>query len=129
VPQPEDSRPVVLVAEDDPAVRTFLTAALPLFGCRVLAAADGAEAVALFRAERGGVALALLDVQMPGLDGPRTLAALHALDPGVRCLFMTGHPGDYEADGLLGSGVVGVLDKPFTLHDLESAVRRALGGG
>jgi hypothetical protein len=41
---------------------------------------------------------------------------------------MTGDPGGYTSEGLLGPGVAGVLHKPFTLDRLEQSLRRALAG-
>ena len=60
-------------------------------GLAVWLAADGPEAVELYRGHRDTIDVVLLDVQMPGLDGPATLTALREFDPGVLCCFMTGH--------------------------------------
>src|SRR5262249_34868025 len=73
--------PGILVADDDAGVRNLLAIGLPYHGFRVWPAAGGFEALDLFGLHDPEVALALLDVQMPDLDGPRTLRALHALRP------------------------------------------------
>jgi CheY-like chemotaxis protein len=57
----------------------------------------------------------LLDVRMPELDGPGTLAALQTLDPQVRCCFMSGYLGGYTEERLLSLGAAAVLPKPFQL--------------
>jgi CheY-like chemotaxis protein len=118
--------PGVLVADDDPHVLAMLAAALPHHGLAALLAASGEEAVALLEARRAEVGLALLDVRMPGMDGPATLEALRAVEPSLRCWFMTGEPGGYTAERLLALGAERVLLKPFAIHQLASELRQAL---
>ena len=69
-------RPEVLVVDDESGVRQMLDVALTHYGFQVRLAATGTEAVEVYRANRQTIALVLLDVQMPGMDGPATLAAL-----------------------------------------------------
>jgi CheY-like chemotaxis protein len=126
---PPGRTPTVLVADDDPHVLAMLAAGLPQFGVPALTASSGPEAVALLESRRAGVGLALLDVSMPGMDGPSTLAALRAVEPSLRCWFMTGEPGGYTAERLLALGAECVLLKPFSLPDLASQVRQALTPG
>jgi two-component system OmpR family response regulator len=117
----------VLVVENEHAIRTVLGAALRPEGFDVRLAEGGAEGVALYRARPAD--LVLLDVWMPGLDGPGTLAALRGLDPDVRCCFMTGHADPWSAARLLALGALHVLLKPFRLDELMVTVRRLLGVG
>jgi two-component system, OmpR family, response regulator len=125
-------RPLVLVVDDDAAVRGVLSLALSHGGLDARLAASGPEAVAVYREHGRAIGLVLLDVQMPGgLDGPGTLAALREIDPGVRCVFMSGYAGLYPAQDLLALGALAFLPKPFT--DLPALCRTlrelALGGG
>ena len=69
--------------------------------------------------------MVLLEVRMPGMDGPHTLTALQKLCPTVRCCFMTGNLTPYTEEALLRMGAVRVFRKPFafteaidTLHQL-----------
>jgi CheY-like chemotaxis protein len=103
----------VLVVDDDPGVRKVLTAVLQRYGCAVWSAGDGRTAVRVYEQNRAEVGVVLLDVCMPGLDGPQTLDALRAVDPGVRAMFMTGDPGYYTIEELRRRGMA-VLHKPFT---------------
>jgi DNA-binding response OmpR family regulator len=105
----------------------MLQAALPQLGFDVLPAAGGAEAVELYRRRHAEIDAVLLDVRMPGLDGPQTLAAVRAIDPGVCCVFMTGHPDQYGVGYLAALGA-GILFKPFAFRELAYALRAALGG-
>ncbi len=64
----------------------------------------------------------LLDVRMPGMDGPQTLAALKRINPAVLCCFMTGYAGDYTGEGLLALGAVRLFEKPFQLDEIAPAL-------
>src|SRR5262245_13270144 len=122
-PSQPDARPLVLVVDDDPDVLEMLWMALRHHGFDVALAPSGAEAVRLFRAAPADVVLC--DVQMPGLDGPGTLAGLRAVGPAVRCVFMSGLSDRYTTEELLGLGAAAVLDKPFrSLAELVGLLRR-----
>jgi DNA-binding NarL/FixJ family response regulator len=69
-----------------------------------------------------------MDVRMPGLDGPETLAALRAINPQIQCCFMSGDLGGHTRPGLLGLGAAAVLEKPFTLDDVTHALRALVSG-
>ncbi len=126
VGQEPTAKPGILVVDDEPQVRNLLGLALGHRGFTVWLAGGGAEAVEVYRQQRAAVNLVLLDVQMPGLDGPETLAALKAIDPDVRCCFMSGHTGRYTAEELLALGATSVFQKPFGLADITEALRHLL---
>lgn len=107
----------VLLVDDEPGVRVMLNFALRFHAFTVRAASSGEEGLELYRAYKDTVRVLLLDVQMPGLDGAQTLAAIREIDPGVRCVFMSGHTGRYSADDLLALGAARVLQKPFASLD------------
>jgi CheY-like chemotaxis protein len=105
--------PEVLVVDDEPLLLQMLGLALPCHGFAVHKAGGGRQALDLYRQHRESIRVVLLDVRMPGLDGPQTLAALREIDPGVRCVFMTGYAADSLADELLALGAEQVVEKPF----------------
>ncbi len=107
-PQPE-----ILIVEDEGGVSDVLGLALRHHGLAVRPARNGQEAVDIYRRYRQRIALVLMDVLMPGLDGPATLALLRRIDPRVPCCFMSGSTGPYSAEDLLALGAAGVLQKPF----------------
>jgi two-component system cell cycle sensor histidine kinase/response regulator CckA len=95
---------VILVAEDEALVRAQVDRLLRRAGYTVLQAENGARAVELFRQNQGSVALVLMDVVMPELDGWKAYLQMEALDPNVKVLFTTGYaanvlPPDYGARG------------------------------
>jgi two-component system OmpR family response regulator len=120
--------PEVLVVEDDPDVFRCLVLALQHHGFAVRQAGGGRQAVEEYRRHRGSIDLVLLDVQMPGLDGPQTFTLLREIDPHVRCVFMSGNTGRYSAEELIALGAARVLSKPFaSMAGLAQTLRLAAG--
>jgi two-component system cell cycle sensor histidine kinase/response regulator CckA len=117
---------VILVAEDEAPVRVQIVRVLEHAGYTVLQAENGARAVELFRAQRGNVDLAVLDVVMPELDGWQTFVQLEELKPGIKVLFTTGYaasvlPEDFAARGAR------LLSKPYKLQHLLGQIQELLG--
>jgi CheY-like chemotaxis protein len=108
----------VLVVDDEACIRKLLEAGLRQEGLAVWLAASGQEALDLYRRHRDAIDVVLLDVRMPGLDGPQTLAALQELNPQVCCCFMSGGLGSYTGEGLRDLGAAAVLPKPFRLPEV-----------
>ncbi len=116
----------ILVAEDDPTVRSFVGGLLAEFGYRVIEARDGEEAVARFRERPNEIGICLFDLIMPKQKGPEAFAVIRAIDPAARVLFMSGHPADqFPRAGLL-KDVTAFVSKPVLPRDLLRKVRDAL---
>jgi CheY-like chemotaxis protein len=107
------TKPEILVVDDSPMVQLLLKTVLPRHGLAVCTASSGEEALRIYRSRGEAISLVLLDVEMPGLDGPHTLAALRQLNPAVRCCFMSADSGDYSTENLLALGGMAFLSKPF----------------
>jgi CheY-like chemotaxis protein len=108
----------VLIADDDADVRDVLHDKLRQEGFSVWLAADGQEALELYRNHCETIDVALLDVRMPGLDGPQTLVALQGITPQVRCCFMSGYLGVHSERKLRDLGAATVFAKPFRLDEV-----------
>jgi DNA-binding NtrC family response regulator len=126
IPSASPRKPGILVVDDDPSVRNFLDTALQLQGFAVWLAAGGLEAVQVYQQHSSAVDLALLDVRMPLVDGPQTLAAILRLDPQLRACFMTGQS-PYSKTQLLLMGAAYVFDKPFQLAQMTTVLMQLLG--
>lgn len=117
---------LILLVEDEDAVRSVLQAMLERLGYRVVAATSGPEAIRLYQDYRGQVALVLSDMVMPGMNGLALLQALQAIDPQVRMVLATGHPLGEEIREFRQRGLVGWIQKPVQLADLARLLRQTL---
>ena len=105
--------PGILIADDMALILTLLKFELESRGFKVWLAVDGDDALDLYRRHRDEIDLVLLDVQMPGLDGPHTLEAIQRLNPHVVAGFMLGNSDIYTEEELLNRGAAWVFRKPF----------------
>ena len=117
----------ILVVHDDAAVRDLLDFGLRHQGFAVWLAANGQEALEQYRCHGATIDVALLDVLMPGLDGPQTLATLQELNPQIRCCFMSGDLGLYGEWKLQSMGAAVVFHKPFRLAEIAQVLRDLAG--
>jgi CheY-like chemotaxis protein len=117
----------ILIVDDEDDIREVAQVSLELVGhYEVLTAARGTDGVARARTDRPDAIL--LDVMMPDLDGPATLAELQA-DPATRdipVLFLTAKAQTAERSRLAQLGAAGVLTKPFDPLTLASQVASTL---
>src|SRR5262249_19185963 len=119
------SKPTLLIIDDEADVRDVLDFVLQQQGFRVLSAANGSQGLELLRAHPD-VHLVLLDVLMPGQDGPATLDALREVNPRLRCCFMTGETDQHSLTDLRKRGAAHVFRKPFSPTDLAKTVSRLI---
>ena len=120
---PRGNNETILVADDEQAIRELVTAELTLAGYRGLTAANGVEAVALFRQHAGVIRLLISDGAMPEMDGPQVVAEVRRLQPGLPVILTCAEP----LDDLAAAENLIVLSKPCALEELLLAVHRSLG--
>lgn len=112
----------ILLIDDEPAVRIVTRRLLQDLGQRVLTAADGHRGLEQFRQHHATIDLVLLDLTMPELSGAEVLAGLREISSDVHVVVTSGfHPSDASALLKLPN-VVGFLEKPHTIANLESIV-------
>ena len=117
----------ILVVDDDADIRRIAALSLErIGGFRVVLASSGEEALTIAAADPPDAVL--LDVSMPGADGPETLGALRALPAtsAVPVVFFTATSSDAEAERLCALGAAGVVPKPFDLADLPRRLHAIL---
>jgi signal transduction histidine kinase/CheY-like chemotaxis protein len=118
-------RHVVLVVDDEPLVRAATSRALERMGLSVVAAENGAEALALYDRRSDEIALVVLDMAMPVMGGAECFRNLRARGH-VPVLVASGYAIDSEAQDLLAAGSADFLDKPFTAAELSRRVERLI---
>lgn len=114
----------VLIADDDPDVRLLVTTTLGREGYPIIEARDGMEALELI--EEHSPALALLDVNMPRLDGVEVAQRLRAEGATIPFMFVTALTKRADLDRALATHPAGYIAKPFPLEKLREQVRAAL---
>jgi two-component system cell cycle sensor histidine kinase/response regulator CckA len=116
----------ILVVDDDPGVLWVATRALKHAGFTVLAAAGGAEAVALFRQHRTEIDGVLCDLSMPRMDGWETLTALRQLAPGLPVILSSGYDAAQVLAGDHPDLPQAFLGKPYQLATLRDTISQVL---
>jgi CheY-like chemotaxis protein len=116
----------ILVVDDEAHIRGVATRALANAGFTVLTAANGQEAVAVFREHVKTVRAVLLDLTMPHMDGAATMIQLRQIQPDVRVVLSSGYTEEDATRRFSDRDLVGFLQKPYALSDLIAAVRAAL---
>ena len=113
----------ILVVEDDDLVRPVVVAALTRVGYRVLAAAAGDAAIAVFREQRSQIRLLLTDLRMPGgMTGVQLAQQLRAESQSLPVIFMSGYRADLEAQDITTVPDAGFIGKPCTPAALTALV-------
>ncbi|HEU4389239.1 MAG TPA: ATP-binding protein, partial [Blastocatellia bacterium] len=133
--QPEEPRlalpaghgELILVADDEAAIREITQSTLQTYGYKVVTAADGTEVIALYAEKRDQIKAVILDMMMPYMDGPAAARALQKLNPAVKIVATSG----LKANGNLTAADLGArafISKPYTadklLHVLSDVLSR-----
>ncbi|MBI4538995.1 MAG: PAS domain S-box protein [Gemmatimonadetes bacterium] len=117
----------ILLVEDEPAVRRTARRTLEKLGYTVLEAADGQEALELYRGREAEIDLILSDVVMPRLGGKDLYEALRREGKGVKFLFVSGYTAHDVRESVRLDPALAFLQKPWTGADLAHKVRETLG--
>lgn len=118
----------ILLIDDSDDIRLVARMSLSRLGGMTVVEADGGEAGLRKAAEEKPDAI-LLDMMMPGMDGPSTLAALrqNPATASIPVIFLTAKAMKTEIDQLKALGALGVLTKPFNPKTLAADVNQLLG--
>lgn len=117
----------ILLAEDDASTRDLVQRALGLEGHEVIVTQDGVEALEKLQATPTRFDVLVTDVQMPGLDGVALVEKALAINAKLRVVLMSGFAGELDRAAHLKAKISRIITKPFTLEQIRSAVKAALG--
>jgi CheY-like chemotaxis protein len=112
----------VLVVDDEEPIRILAQAILEGAGLKVWSAADGNQALDVFRAHAAEIHAVLLDLTMPGMDGAEVFQHISALRPEARVVLCSGYNEHEVSDRLGGSRPSGFLRKPYLPRELISVL-------
>jgi len=116
----------VLVVDDEAGIRELTGKTLEHFGYRVMTAANGAEAVALYAQHRDQIAVVLTDMAMPIMDGATTVVTLKLINPDVRIICSSGLEAGEGITSTLGAGAEQFIAKPYTAETILKALAQVL---
>ncbi|MBA3844785.1 MAG: response regulator [Actinobacteria bacterium] len=132
-PMADGTPRTILVVDDELSIRDVARRVLTREGFRVLTAAHGVEALRLLERAQDEVEgsvpfidLVLTDMRMPVMGGHELGEAIASRHPTVRVLYMSGYSADTLPDGRAVGGTLELLQKPFSVTELASAVVRAM---
>ena len=124
--QPSQMQGMVLIVDDEATMRAGAARIIETLGLTTASASDGVDALAVFAKHKDDIALVLLDMAMPRMDGPACFAELRKLAP-VPILLTSGYTDHTAAQELLAAGANGFLEKPYTADQLTGELERILG--
>ena len=116
----------VLVVEDDQVTRDAIQSLLKVYNFWVLTATNGSEAIRIYKQMGTIITMVVTDLVMPEMGGVALYHALQEQHPGVKVLFITGHPLEENSHALLEKGNVHWLQKPFSAKDFGVAMQALL---
>jgi PAS domain S-box-containing protein len=118
---------LILIADDEAAVREITKQILEAYGYQVLLAKDGTEAVVHYAEKREEIRVVVTDMMMPFMDGAATIRALRKISPTVKIIATSGLATSGQAHEAAGLGVDSFLAKPYTAEALLGTLRKVLG--
>jgi len=116
----------ILLVDDEEAILEVSKELLEMLGYKVFTAANGQEAVDLYREKQGEIDLVILDMIMPGLSGSETYNHLKRINPHLRVLLASGYTITKETSKILNNGPNSFIQKPYTIDDLSVKIRELL---
>jgi len=114
----------ILVVDDEDDLRTLLSHVLATHGYEITSASDGEEAIAILRKNTFDVAL--LDIQMPNMNGIQVLKFINENCPSTRAIMLTGYADLKHAMEAKEYGAEDFIGKPYKLEDILNTIERAL---
>ena len=122
---PRGDQELILVVDDEEAIRNVARRMLERSGYRVLVACDGAQALSIYATHQEEIALVLTDMSMPIMDGAALIARLEAMNPQVRIIRSSGLLSALEATNV-GVGAQYFIPKPYTAAAMLRTLQEAL---
>lgn len=115
---------LILVVDDEAAIREITTTTLETYNYRVITAANGLEAIALFAERQTEIWAVLLDLMMPSMDGMATIPLLRQLQANAYIIAMSGLSSTESINQAERLGCRDFLPKPFTTRELLQALQK-----
>ncbi|WP_414526357.1 response regulator [Nodularia chucula] len=119
---PQGNGELILVVDDEPAIREITKTSLENHNYQAITASDGIEAIALYVENQHQISLVLTDMVMPCMDGITTIKTLQKINPKVKIIAVSGLNTNEKVNAVHNLGVKAFLGKPYTAHQLLQAI-------
>ena len=117
---------LILVVDDEAAIRDITKTSLETYNYRALTASDGIEAIALYAEHRQEISVVLTDMMMPSMDGATTIRTLRKIEPHVKIVAVSGLVSKDKLAQVASIGVKTFLAKPYTTKELLTTLHEVL---
>jgi two-component system cell cycle sensor histidine kinase/response regulator CckA len=118
---------LVLLVDDEEAIRSVAKRMLERIGFQVVAASDGREAVELFGKHAEQLACVVMDLTMPHMDGDVASREMRRIDQSVPVILSSGYNQQELSERFAGKGMAGFIQKPYQLVQITEVIRTVLG--
>jgi PAS domain S-box-containing protein len=116
----------ILLVDDEEKILDVGKQLLEVLGYEVASASRGEDAIEVFKRDREGFDLVVLDMIMPGMGGGEVFTALRKIDPNVKVLLASGYSIDGQASEIMAKGCNGFIQKPFTMEKISEKIKEIL---
>lgn len=123
---PTGNGELILIVDDEEAIRQITKCTLEAFGYKVLTAADGSEAIDVYAECKSDVSVVITDMMMPFMDGVATIRALREMKADVKVISTSGLGDNAKAAEAARAGVQRFLPKPYTAEQLLRALAEVI---
>jgi CheY-like chemotaxis protein len=123
---PQGHGELILVVDDEAAIRDIIKASLETYNYKALTASDGIEAITLYVEHRDEISVVLTDMMMPSMDGPTTIRTLQKIEPQVKIVAVSGLVSNDKLTQVAKFGVKNFLSKPYTTKELLTTLSEVI---
>ena len=123
---PPTSPPSVLVIDDEEPIREGVFDIMAMINILVLSAEHGAQGLQVYKEHQADIAVVLLDMCMPVMDGAQTFVALRAINPAVKVIFSSGFSETKLMRELVARGEADFLPKPYDADTLINIICKVI---
>ncbi len=117
---------LILIVDDEEAIRTIVKNTFERFGYKTLTACNGAEAISIYAQHRQAIQVVLTDMAMPIMDGPALIIALKAMNPEVKVIGSSGLNSQGGVAKAVGAGVQHFVAKPYTAEAMLKTLAKVI---
>ncbi|MBW4557696.1 MAG: response regulator [Trichormus sp. ATA11-4-KO1] len=119
---PQGNGELILVVDDEVAIRDITKTSLESHNYKAITASDGIEAIALYVEHRDEISLVLTDMVMPSMDGMTTIRTLQKINPSVKIIAVSGLVTSDKVNAAYDIGIKAFLSKPYTANQLLQTI-------